>query len=181
MSSIRLVRRPCWTFETRKIPALEWLAVKLENAVHSIGLCPGWNCCAADGLSTSDHPSQNRTASRGATRIHHGHHSRQATHQFRSNFHRLANNNSSTTATTVNTNTTVSHAPSAVCRHKITDNNRPSKSDLIDEDVSDSVEPVTAIENEPIPGIRSEWVWLCSGDVMADAHAHSPQKKNIYI
>ena len=33
-------------FDARKIPALEWLACKLEDMVHSLGLCPNWTCCS---------------------------------------------------------------------------------------------------------------------------------------
>lgn len=32
--------------DARKIPALEWLACKLEDMVHSLGLCPNWSCCS---------------------------------------------------------------------------------------------------------------------------------------
>ncbi|XP_046631347.1 cardioacceleratory peptide receptor-like [Daphnia pulicaria] len=111
----------------RKIPALEWLAVKLELAVHSIGLCPEWNCCAPDGSNSVDHPSlQNRTTSRGGTTAgagrpnHRSNHSRHTTqNQFRNgggggNFHRLANNSSSTATTSSNTLTTTTSNASQV-------------------------------------------------------------------
>ncbi|XP_059353169.1 cardioacceleratory peptide receptor-like [Daphnia carinata] len=149
----------------RKIPALEWLAVKLENAVHSIGLCPDWNCCAADG--SVDHPSlQNRTTSRGGTahtRTNHrnSHHSRQMTqNQFRGHFHRLANNSSST-GTTVNTTTTTatSQVANAVKDSGRRDGNLIRR--LSSSDVTEVVAvPPPAIVKEPLPANSrsSQWV-----------------------
>jgi hypothetical protein len=123
--SFSLPPRP--VVDPRKIPALEWLAVKLELAVHSIGLCPEWNCCAPDGSNSVDHPSlQNRTTSRGGTTAgagrpnHRSNHSRHTTqNQFRGgggggNFHRLANNSSSTATTSSNTLTTTTSNASQV-------------------------------------------------------------------
>ena len=146
--SLSVVWRPsCWSFETRKIPVLEWLAVKLENAVHSVGLCPDWNCCAPDA-SSQEHPSlQNRTTSRGVTRAnHHGQHSRQATNQFRGPFHRLANNNSSTGMT--NTNTTASQGHQPV--NKNGSSSKPAK--------QEQPAPVRDVD-DPVQSSRSEWVW----------------------
>lgn len=147
------------SFETRKIPALEWLAVKLENLVHSIGLCPEWNCCAPDGGLSPDHPSlQNRTTSRGATRgLNHpfqGNNSRQATHQFRGHFHRLANSsnsNGSTTATTVNTNTSLRVNVGKADNNGLSTKPAVNKVNSSDTSVQQCDDPIPATS-------RSQWV-----------------------
>ncbi|KZS12860.1 putative Gonadotropin-releasing hormone II receptor [Daphnia magna] len=152
----------------RKIPALEWMAVKLENAVHSIGLCPDWNCCAADG--SVDHPSlQNRTTSRGGTahtRTNHrnSHHSRQMTqNQFRGHFHRLANNSSST-GTTVNTTTTTITTSQVANASAVKDSGRRDANLIRRVSSSDVTEvvavPTPAIVKEPLPANSrsSQWV-----------------------
>lgn len=167
-------------FETRKIPALEWLANKLEDAVHSIGLCPDWSCCGggdatttslAGNASSPDHPSSlpNNHSSRkgraaavsaggGRQGNHHGHYFHAGGHrgnQFRPPlFRRLVNNNGSLTTSVTSASGTTSQPSKSSLVGKISSEGSARTAVARDERVLDEEEEII------VRGVnlRSEWV-----------------------
>lgn len=148
---------------SRKIPALEWLARKLEDAVHSIGLCPGWSCCGHDGSSVSpEHPSLPVKANSrgGANQLHPACNRRQVVSQFRAPFRRLGPQSSASTFTTVNTSS-VNHKYDGAAETLIINGTKASLVGIVSPAPDDSVvsdEPVTTIDDQTAFQSRSEWV-----------------------
>ena len=56
-------------FDARKIPAIEWLACKLEDIVHSMGLCLNCSCCSYP--SDVHQPYTNTNTTYRATGVRH--------------------------------------------------------------------------------------------------------------
>lgn len=125
----------------RKIPALEWLARKLEDAAHSTGLCPGWRCCAVDA-SPDSLPAAKANRPPICNR-------RVVSSHYRGHFRRaLGPQSSSTTLTTVNVSSTASRYDAAAL---IVSGTTPNDSVVSDE-------PLTTIDEHTALRSRSQWV-----------------------